>query len=172
MVAFYQSAGRLTAELLNFYGDEEGRTSSGYTLEQILDWPDTEWEFHHDFIQWLFPTDQESKFDADSPVLDAGTIARFRSDPLRQNRLRRSFDRWLHFCGVIRTDTVLAFEHRNPVVWNGPNHNWLRITRVLHSLNLLGLKNQAREFFALLVTVRDTIEPTTWRFWEKASRTG
>jgi hypothetical protein len=162
--------GRLCPELLAFYGDEEGRSASGYTLDAILGWPDEDWELQHDYVQWLFATDQESMFNPDAPVLDAATIARFQADPLLRHRLRRSFDRWLSFCGVTRTDAGLAFDRPNSDVWGRPNHNWLRITRVLRSLNLLGLGDEARAFFVLLTTIRPRIDPTTWAYWERASR--
>ena len=68
--------GHLCPELLAFYGDDEGPKPSGYTLEQVLDWPDEDWELQHDFIQWLFATDEPSMFNPDAPVLDAATIAR------------------------------------------------------------------------------------------------
>jgi hypothetical protein len=161
--------GHLCPELLAFYGDEEGPNSSGYTLEQVLEWGDEDWEHQHDFIQFLFPTDEPSMFNADAPVLDAATIARFRADPLLRHRLRRAFDRWLAFCGIIRTDDGLAFDNPNPRVWDRQNHNWLRITRVLRSLNLLGLPDKAQAFFALLTTVRPRIDPTTWGYWERAA---
>ena len=57
-------------------------------------------------------------------------------------------------------------------MWCRQNHNWLRITRVLRSLHLLGLPDEARAFFALLATVRQQIDPTTWRYWEAAARPG
>lgn len=135
--------GHLCPELLVFYGDDEGANSSGYALEQVLGWPDGDWELQHDFIQWLFPTDEPSLFNPDAPVLDANTVARFRADPLLRHRLHRSYDRWLAFCGVARTDDGLAFDNPNPRVWDRQNHNWLRITRVLRSLNLLGLPDEA-----------------------------
>jgi hypothetical protein len=159
----------LCRELLAFYGDEEGRSGSGYTLEQILDWPDEDWEEAHDFVQWVFATDEPSMFNADAPVLDAAAIARFRADPLLRHRLRRAFDRWLAFCGVVRTGDGLAFDTPNPDVWNRPNHNWLRITRVLRSLSLLGLPDQSQAFFTLLTTIRLKIDPTTWGYWERAA---
>jgi hypothetical protein len=162
--------GHLCRELLAFYGDEEGRTASGYTLEQILDWPDEDWELQHDFIQFLFATDEPSMFNPDAPVLDAATIARFRADPLLRHRLRRSFDRWLMFCGVVRIESGLAFDNPNPRVWGRQNHNWLRITRVLRSLNLLGLPDEAQALFVLLNTNPARIDPTTWRYWERAAR--
>lgn len=162
--------GHLCPELLAFYGDE-GRSGSGYTLEQILDWPDEDWEEVHDFVQWLFATEEPSMFNADAPVLDAATIVRFRADPLLRHRLRRSFDRWLAFCGIIRTGDSLAFDNPNPDVWNRQNHNWLRISRVLRSLNLLGLPDEAQAFFTLLTSIRSRIDPTTWGYWERAART-
>lgn len=162
--------GRLCPELLAFYGDDEGPNSSGYTLEQVLGWPDEDFEVQHDFVQWLFPTGEPSMFNPDAPVLDAATIARFRADPLLRHRLRRSFARWLAFCGVVRTGDGLAFDNPNPDVWHRPNHNWLRITRVLRSLNLLGLPDDAQAFFTLLTTIRGKIDPTTWGYWERAAR--
>ena len=163
--------GHLCPELLAFYGDEEGPNSSGYTLEQVLGWPDEDWEEAHDFVQWAFPTDEPSMFNPDAPVLDEATIARFRADPLLRYRLRRAFDRWLVFCGIIRTDDGLAFDNPNPRVWDRQNHNWLRISRVLRSLNLLGLPGEAQAFFSLLTTVRARIDPTTWGYWTRAART-
>jgi hypothetical protein len=163
--------GHLCPELLAFYGDDEGRNASGYTLQQILDWPDEDWEQQHDFIQFLFPTDEPSMFNADAPVLDAATIAAFRADPMLRHRLRKAFDRWLTFCGIVRTDNGLAFDTPNPQVWGRQNHNWLRITRALRSLDLLGLPDEAQTFFGLLTTIRAKIDPTTWRYWEKAART-
>jgi hypothetical protein len=162
--------GHLCLELLAFCSDGEGTNSSGYTLEQVLGWPDEDWEEQHDFIQWLFPTDGPSLYNPDAPVLDAATIARFRADPLLRNRLRRSFDRWLAFSGITRTDDGLALDNPNPRVWGRQNHNWLRITRVLRSLNLLGLPDEAQAFFALLNTIQAKIDPTTWRYWERAAR--
>lgn len=163
--------GHLCRELLAFYGDDEGTNSSGYTLEQVLEWDDADFEMQHDFVQWLFPTDEPSQFNPDAPVLDAATIARFRNDPLLRHRLRRAFDRWLSFCGIIRTDDGLAFDNPYPRVWGRQNHNWLRVTRVLRSLNLLGLPDEAQTFFGLLTTIRAEIDPTTWRYWERAART-
>jgi hypothetical protein len=153
--------GHSCAELLAFYGDEEGRTASGYTLEQVLGWDDEDWELQHDFIQWLFATNEPSMYNPDAPVLDAATIARFRADPLLRHRLRRAFDRWLAFCGISHSYDSLTFDDPNPRVWDRQNHNWLRVTRVLRSMNLLGLFDEAQAFFTLLTTIRAKIDPTT-----------
>ena len=66
----------------------------------------------------------------------------------------------------------LQLVDRKPNVWSGLNHNWLRITRVLRCLTLLGLKNDASEFFALLNELRDTgtvaINDESWEYWQRA----
>lgn len=163
--------GRLTAELIAFYRDE-GRTPSGYSRAQILGWPDDKWELHHDFIQWVFPLDEPSRFNLDAPVLDVATITQWRADSLLRERMKHSFGRWLQFCGIVRTNAGLILECPNPDVWDGPNHNWLRITRVLRSLTLLGLDDEADAFFALLTTVRSRIDQTTWNYWAAARLAG
>ena len=91
--------GRFAAELLAFYPAGEGPGGSGRTLAQVLAWPDPDWEIHHDFIQWVFPTDEASRYNPDAPVLDESAVARFRADPTRGPRLGESFGRWLGFCG-------------------------------------------------------------------------
>ena len=48
-----------------------GKSSSGYTLKQILLWGDDSWENEHDFIQWIFPNDKPSNFNTDRLVVDA-----------------------------------------------------------------------------------------------------
>jgi hypothetical protein len=57
--------------------------------------------------------------------------------------------------------------------WLTPhNHNYLRITRILTCLGLLGLEDYARAFFAALEGVHQDyggrIGPETWGFWTRA----
>jgi hypothetical protein len=160
--------GAFGRELLAFYGEDDGPAANGYTREQILGWSDADWESEHDFIQWLFPTDVPSMFNPDAPVLDPATVAAFRADPLRCDRLRQSFDRWLAFCGVGRSDAGLEFARPRPDVWNRQNHNWLRVTRVLRSLTVLGLTDEAVEFYLLLESVRPRVDADTWSHWRAA----
>lgn len=163
-----QVDGRFGPELLAFYGDEDGPASNGYTRKQLLAWTDADWEREHDFIQWLFPTDHESQFNPDAPVLDQPTVAAFWADALLRHRLCQSFDRWLVFCGVVRAESGLAFNRPRPHIWDRQNHNWWRVTRVLRSLTILGLTDQAVEFFLLLESVRARVDAETWSHWRSA----
>ena len=157
--------------IITFYL-KESPDSEGRWLEEILQWPDDQWEFNHDFIQWLFPLDQPSAYNPDAPLLDDNAIHEFYRDKLLQANLRTSYERWLRFCGIERVEGKLHLADAKPDVWDGFNHNWLRITRVLRCLTLLGLIKEAKEFFGLLVVLRESqtvaIDGNTFGFWERA----
>ena len=95
-------------------------------------------EDRHDFIQWMFPLDSPSAFNPDAPLLTDEDRAAFHCDKVLQESMRRSLDRFLAFLGLeIGSDATtrrgVNFQKR-VAVWNNPNHNWLRITRMLKSL--------------------------------------
>lgn len=141
--------------ILDFYLDDEGTTSDGYTLEQIRGWGDDDYELEKNYVQWLFPTPEESGFNPDAPVLTEADIAAFRSDPLPRHRLRQSFARFLRFLGLALTERGQViegdgFEERRRKVWAYYNDNWWRVSRVLTSLTVLGLEVEARALFAWL----------------------
>lgn len=54
-------------------------------------------------------------------------------------------------------------------VWAMPNHNWLRITRILRSLTLLGMEGQAQALYERLKDYyqrgRFPIPSNTFRCW-------
>lgn len=164
------------SQLLDFYRggatDTEGRR-----LDDIWAWGDDRWEEVHDFIQWLFPLPEPSAFNPDAPLLSPEDVAAFRADAALQARLRRSFDRFIAFVGLSRTETGQVVEAPNFTsrladAWAFRNHNWLRISRVLRCLSLLGLAAEARSFFAWLEDTfrrkRFPIGPDTFRYWEQA----
>ena len=53
---------QLAAFLSGKSGDAKGRTLN-FMIKQDDNW----WENNHDFIQWMFPTDEESRFVKDAP---------------------------------------------------------------------------------------------------------
>jgi hypothetical protein len=128
----------------------------GRWLHDIWRWDDTRLEMMHNYIQVLFPTREESLFNAWAPVLDDATVAAFRQDARLRNNLATSFERMLRFYGlasdpqsgkVVRADDF-AQQARN---WIDPyNHNYRRITRILTCLAELGLADRARAFLACL----------------------
>ncbi len=157
--------------LVSFYL-KESPNCDGRWLEEIWEWDDAEWEFDHDFIQWLFPTIEESRFNPDAPLLNDEVIGEFRKDALLRHNLRCSYERWLQFCGIKREGDKITLVDRSENVWGSLNHNWWRITRVLKSLMILGLEKEAREFSALLERLQNDkvidVDEETRTYWQGA----
>jgi hypothetical protein len=163
------------SRLLDFYRGT-GSDNRGRTLAEIWAYSDEQLEDVHDFIQWLFPLRMPSRFNADAPLLTPIDIAAFRAEPALRENLRRSLDLFLGFLGlrweaghVARADD---FDRRH--VFDYPDHNWLRITRVLTSTRLLGLEEESRAFFEFLKALREEertgITAETFGYWERAAR--
>jgi hypothetical protein len=166
------------SRLVDFYRGQ-ATDAEGRHLEDIWTWDDDELEMVHDYIQWLFPLPEPSAFNPDAPILTAADIAAFRADPAVQGRLAKSFERLLRCFGLTidAREAVVegeSFASRIADVWESPNHNWLRITRILRSLTLLGLESSAKALFDRLTILRRSgrypITPETFAYWESAVR--
>ena len=170
------SAGPLVRFYLGQAPDDRGRM-----IDEIYGWDNDRLEYVHDYIQWLFPLLSRSNFNPGAPVLDQVQIEAFRSHPRLGQQLLRSFELMLRFYGL---DLDTATEE--PAViragrweqrkrnWLSPgNHNYLRITRILTSLRILGAPEPARAFFAALDEIYHSedgryIGTRTYSFWKSA----
>jgi hypothetical protein len=150
--------------------------SEGRSLDSIWAFNDDEMEYRHDFIQWIFPLTQPSMFNADAPLLTDEDIRAFRDDPLLRENLLRSLDRFLAFLGLSRLAGQIepgpGFSGKQHL-FTIPNHNWLRITRVLHCLRLLGLDEECRQLFHCLEVLAQShgahFTRETFRYWKDAT---
>lgn len=171
---------------------------SGYSHFDIVNnWSDEQWEKIHDFIQWVFPLQEPSNFNPDAPLLSAEDIALFQSNQDLQDALFKSFHRFLKFLGLRcrlskdgETDANWIVEkikagecgigdefftnaqiEEKMKVWESPNHNWLRITRCLQSLRLLGLEFASTAFFVCLCDLYNTtnVSDVTFDYWSAAA---
>jgi hypothetical protein len=89
----------MTSLIILFYSGRQPDDRGRY-LDDIQKWSDDRLESVHDFIQWMFPLREPSGVNPTAPVLDAATIAEFRSRPDVQEKLRASFTRMLKFYGM------------------------------------------------------------------------
>lgn len=150
----------------------------GRRLADMLAWDDEHLEMYHNYVQVLFPLPDPSMFNYRAPLLDAETIDAFHQDERLRDNLMRAFERMLSFYGfrydplsgqVLRTDAY-GMKTLN-WLWSH-NHNFLRITRILRCLTLLGLGQQARAFFEALSEVYRQHSPDigveTFRYWQDA----
>jgi hypothetical protein len=163
------------SQLVEFYRGN-ATDARGRMLARIWEYNDTEMEYHHDFIQWMFPLQEPSRYNPDAPVLTENDIKAFHVEPALQENLLRSLERFLSFLGLVRHQGHIApgpdYTLRQSKLTT-PNHNWLRITRVITSLRLLGQETESREFLACLqemVRQREArISEDTMNFWLNAA---
>lgn len=166
--------------LLQFYS---GRSPDvrGRTIEQIWQ-QDYEWlEQTHDYIQWLFPLNEKSRFNPNAPLLTKTDIQAFKDNANLRKNLIQSFKLMLDFYGLkiqvtqdgketITTSESFLKRKQNWVNWG--NHNYLRITRILKCLKILGIADYAQAFFQCLseiyVTEKGEITKLTFSYWQEA----
>jgi hypothetical protein len=160
--------------LIGFYRGGE-TDAAGRSIEDIWAWDHRRLEMIHDYIQWLFPLPDASRFNPAAPLLTAADAQTFRDDPALQARVLKSLDVMLDFLGLSRAGALIL---RAPgfagAHWLEPlNHNHLRLTRILLFLRHAGLMAEAKALCACLEDIaahegRDVISPRTLTFWRAA----
>lgn len=156
----------------------QGTDHRGRRIHDILSWDDAALESVHDYVQWLFPLNEPSAFNAHAPLVVDADRAAFAADPALATMLRRSFERMLGFYGFqLVGETVqraAAWPERSRGWLNPHNHNYLRLTRIMKSLSLLGQTALARALGDALLEefgrAPDRIGETTARYWRAAGR--
>ena len=170
------------SRIVDFYRGETLHPG-GVGIDTIWGWNDRQLEVSHTYIQWLFPLREPSRAVPGSPTITEAEARLFRNDPGLRERVLRSFRLMLGFYGFVMKPaadpaggpTIAPaddFEAKSRNWLTSANHNHLRITRILRSMVLLGLKREAVEWFAALQRVyvanADIIGPTTYEYWHDA----
>lgn len=165
--------------LVAFYRGD-GRDHRGRLLSHVHQYDFDSLERHHDYIQWLFPLPEPSGANPSAPLLTEQDIEIFHREELLRAALLRSFQLMLQFYGFeletqrdsIEIRRAAAFDDRRRVWLTFGNHNFLRISRILRSLSLLGHRNIAAAFLKCLDDVyaeeARTIGTTTMEYWQRA----
>ncbi len=161
----------ITAFYADIAGDHQGRL-----LTEIWQFDWQQLESTHDYIQWLFPLEQPSRFNPNAPLLTQADLDEFHHSPILKNNLLRSLDVMLEFYGFHREHQEILpkgdFAQRS-IYWLNPgNHNYLRISRILKSLRLLGMEGYAELFFKALSRVYSENPEAigdSFSYWQKAA---
>jgi hypothetical protein len=144
------------------YFDGTGTDDKGRTLNATLAWSDQKLESTHDYIQWWFPLDRRSSYNASAPIVDHETALEFVACMKCKTNLLKAYNRFHRF---IMNDLPNRFYTLN--------HNWLRITRVITSLRLLGLHEQSGHFYNDVINLYKThetmIDHNTLLHWADAA---
>jgi hypothetical protein len=139
----------------------EGRDHRGRSIDDVLGFDDSRLERHHDYIQWLFPLPEASRFNVGAPVLTPDALAELRTSPVAKGNLSRARDRMLCF-------------YRNNDHWlTGFDHNHLRITRIIRCLALVLGRKEARAFYdeilALVEAAGNPVNVQSLGYWREAA---
>lgn len=161
--------------LIDFYTNTQTDNYNRF-LNEILNFDKVQLENTHNYIQWLFPNYQRSQFYPESPILKTNIINAFVNNNQCKENLLKAFNLMLNFYGFVKKGNkiILAedFELKKSIWLTVGNHNFLRLTRILKSMNSLGFKNEATELQKLLkeiyLTYPNIIGKKTAEFWEKA----
>jgi hypothetical protein len=146
------------------------RVSLGYNMHEYKDFlkmKDHELDSCHNFIQWAFPTDQQSMFRHDAPQMNIETL-----DAIR--RLREFVEP--NVVGMAKH--MLSFYARNNTWQQVGDHNLLRISRIIRSLNLIISPTKAEWFYYTIrgITLRDAkqdwVPEQALRIWQSHCHPG
>lgn len=165
-------------KVVEFYRGERGN-HVGAKLADVMTWDHGWLEMDHDYIQWMFPSNEMSQLNCDAPEMTWEESQIFQADPELQEKVKQSFVKFLDFLGLklerdddeIVVGLVESTEGRpHPQRWMYSfNHNMLRVTRVIKSLRLTGLDRYAKALYKVLETQRPRFSDNTWRFWYAAT---
>ena len=140
-------------------GDQ--RDTQNRCIKDMHDMPDWKIERTHDIIQWMFPTDIPSKHQPDAPVLTAEDIEAIKKDE--------------HIKAIIQlslTRMILYYEKDNYWITQ-KNHNFLRLTRILRCLWLVGFKHDyvclQKALDEVFIDYPDIIGEETYLYWKNAN---
>lgn len=151
-----------------------GEDIYGRTLQSILETPGRWWfEFTHNYIQWLFPLREESNAAYSIPLTDEMVDYIKKNDAILRN-IKRSFFKMLEFYGFSYTNNaiVLVMSTKEMMIrWMNPyNHNFLRITRILRCLSIVGYCDLASEWLESLEEATKNLHyvEKSKEFWREA----
>lgn len=168
------------SKIVNFYVSE-GTDYEGRTLKDVHALSFNQLEDLHDYIQWIFPLNEESRAVPWSPILTEEDIRGIQTAPGVHYNLYKSFVLMCNFygfdvkvldCNSVKVNVELDSAKFGLAAnnWITPyNHNYLRLTRILKSLRLLGCEDWATELFNVLQVVYEryakVIGARTYTFW-------
>jgi hypothetical protein len=166
-------------QLRSFYTNQQ-KNPEGLYLKDIWGFNDWELENTHHFIQWMFPLELKSNHNETAPVVcDKDLMEMVKDKEVRENIL--------HSLNVMENFWGFEVPHKNcsftkprgfqnflskdwPTAYN---HNYIRIARVIHSLVIFGLENEAKELVGYLEkqvfpTYKHLIGEDTMDYWKSA----
>ncbi|KAF7187143.1 Opioid growth factor receptor [Pseudocercospora fuligena] len=146
--------------IVRFYGSEQAKDSEGRTLDDILQFDNRALEYHHDYIQVLFPLPERSPINPEAPIITKNVRDAFAENEDLREQLFTAFKRMADFYAFDLTGSkddpkfspkAQNFKRLASNSWlTSMDHNHLRITRIIRCLRILGLGAVAQGFYEAL----------------------
>jgi hypothetical protein len=125
-----------------------------YSYNRVMNFNDDELETFHDYIQFLLPSDQKSKYNSKVDILTPDIVKLFQRDESIMTRVREAFAKMMGFWNI-------SLKRIN----NEGDHNHLRLTRCMRCLKLLGLQNELEVLRDFLLKI-GRVTSETLRIWK------
>ena len=143
------------------------------TISDIWSYDMDQLENDHHYIQWIFPLTTRSKYNILCPTIK--DIGLFMDERVVKN-IRKSFSLMLYFYGLeYKNNKVYRskdYEERLSKWCTKNNHNYKRITRILLSLKLFRLTDEANAFYLELTEIYkqnpNMISEKKFNYWTSA----
>jgi len=150
-------------------------------LEDLRALSNADLETRHDCIQFMFPSTDVSQYNSVAPVVTNEVIECFKGNKNLRDELLLNLHRILEFWdfAITEENDVIKFllkpefmgKPSSEVIFRNTSkfHNFLRLTRVIKSLHILGLEHYALALKKFAIeTLKDTIKVplTTVKFWK------
>ena len=143
--------------ILNFLSGKVADSNNRFIYD-IWKMYDSEIEDTHNFIQWIFPLNEESQAVPNSPILTENEILQISNSNIAKINIEKS-SKW-----------YLNFLDKNRHWITHSDHNHLRITRAIKSLRLIHSDEEADKFkrniFNFIEGNEHKINTRTLNFWE------
>jgi len=145
-------------DFIDFYSGKS-KNWCGYFIDDILSFSNNQLETTHNYIQWIFPTTEKSKFNKNAPIMTNEIIENFKNNPKCKENMLKCFEKMLNFYGLTLENKCIVkninYKERSYNWIYLHHHNYLRITRILKSLKLFGFYEEYNDFLKVLKEIKD-----------------
>lgn len=146
------------SDILNFYNNifvENAKRK----ITEVWKWDDDKLESNHDYIQWLFPSRIESKYNPLAPILSSDDILSIKRDSIVKKNIEISLRLMMNFYGWDFDKDYNIHRLDKPYVWISHPHNYERVSRILKFLVDVEMYHLSEIYFlSLCNTVRECVD--------------
>jgi hypothetical protein len=162
-----------TSLIIKFY-EKQSKDNNGRSLDEMQHYNYEKLENIHDYIQWMFPLRRKSDFNDNAPILTQNDITYIKNSKEIKKNMAKSLSVITDFWGIEKDEKTNKYIIKDDRIntWITPgNHNFLRVSRVIKSLILFDMEEEAKLFFNCLEELNSkykNIIRSSFKYWKKS----